>query len=71
MGWAGNVAQNWTKRNAYKMLMGKPERKRPLRRPKRKQVDNFKMGLTEIEWGVIDWVDLAHDRDKWWALVNT
>jgi hypothetical protein len=49
----------------------KPEAKRPLGRPKRRWVDNIKMYLREIEWGGMDWIDLAHDRDQWRALVNT
>jgi hypothetical protein len=59
------------KRNAYRMLVGKPEGKRPLRRPRRRWVDNIQMDLRDIEWGHIDWIDLAKDRDQWRALVNT
>jgi hypothetical protein len=52
------------KRNAYRrILMGKPERKRSLRRSRRRWVDNIKMGLREIGWGAMDWIDLAQDRD--------
>jgi hypothetical protein len=58
------------KRNAYKILVGKQEGKRPLGRPRRKWEDNIKMGLREIRWGGIDWIDLAQDRDQWRALVN-
>jgi hypothetical protein len=58
------------KRNAYMLLVGKPEARRPLGRPRRRWVDNIKMDLLEIGWGVVDWIDLAHDRDKWRALVN-
>jgi hypothetical protein len=53
------------------ILVGKPEGKKPLRRPRRRRVDNNKMNLTEIGWGVVDWIDLAQDRDQWRALVNT
>jgi hypothetical protein len=58
-------------RNAYKILVGKPEGKRLLGRPRRRWVDNIKMNLTEIGWGGMDWIDLAKDGDKWRALVNT
>jgi hypothetical protein len=59
------------KRNAYRILVGKPEGKRPLGRPRRRWVDNIKMDLREIGWDGMDWIDLAHDRDQWRALVNT
>jgi hypothetical protein len=57
--------------SVYVMLVGEPEGKRPLGRPRRKWVYNIKMDLSEIEWGGIDWIDLAQDRDLWRALVNT
>jgi hypothetical protein len=50
--------------------MGKPEGKRPLRRPRCRWVDNIKMDLLEISWGDVDWIGLPQDRDKWRALVN-
>jgi hypothetical protein len=56
------------KRNAYRILLGKPEGKRPLGRPRRRWVDNIKM---EIGWDGVDWIDMAQDRDQWRALVNT
>jgi hypothetical protein len=59
------------KRNAYRILMGKPEGKRPLGRPRRRWVDNIRMDLGEIGWDGVEWVDLAQDRDQWRALVNT
>jgi hypothetical protein len=59
------------KRNAYRILVGKPEGKRPLGRPRRRWVDNIKMDLREIGWDGMDWIELAHDRDQWRALVNT
>jgi hypothetical protein len=59
------------KRNALKILVGKPEGKRPLGRLKCRWVDNIKMGLRELEWGGMDWNNLAQGRDKWRALVNT
>jgi hypothetical protein len=48
-----------------------PERKSPLGRPRRRWVDNIKIGLGDIEWDDMDWIDLAQDRDQWRALVNT
>jgi hypothetical protein len=59
------------KRNAYRLLVGKPEGKRPLGRPRRRWVDNIKMDLGEVGWGGVDWIDLAQDRDKWGALMNS
>jgi hypothetical protein len=59
------------KRNAYKISVGKPEGKRPLGRTRRRLVDNNKMDLREIEFDVIDWIDLAQDRVQRRALVNT
>jgi hypothetical protein len=57
--------------DAYRILVGNPEGKRPLRRPGRRWVDNIKMVLREIGWNCMDWIDLAEDRDQWIALVNT
>jgi hypothetical protein len=59
------------KRNMYRVLVGKPEGKRPLGRPRHRWVDNNKIDLREIGWGGMDWTDLAHDRDQWRALVKT
>jgi hypothetical protein len=58
-------------RNAYRILVGKPEGKRPLGRPRRRSVDYIKMDLGEIGWDGRDWIELAQDRDQWRALVNT
>jgi hypothetical protein len=58
-------------RNAYRILMGKPEGKRPLGRPRRRWMDNIKMDIGVIGWDVRDWIELAQDRDQWTALVNT
>jgi hypothetical protein len=69
MRWAGHVAR-MEKRNAYKILVGMPEGKRPLGRPRRRWVGNIKMDLREIGWDVIDLIDLAQHRDQWRALVN-
>jgi hypothetical protein len=59
------------KRTAYRILVGKPEGKRPLGRPRRRWVDNLKMDLREIGWDGMDWIHLAQDRDKCRSLVNT
>jgi hypothetical protein len=59
------------KRNAYMILVGKPEGKRPLGTPRRMWVDNIKMDLREIGRDGVDWIDVAQDRDQWRALVNT
>jgi hypothetical protein len=58
-------------RNAYRILAGKPEGKRPLGRPRRRWVENIKIDLREIGWDGMHWIDLAQDRDQWRALVNT
>jgi hypothetical protein len=70
MRWARNVARMGVKRNAYRLLVGKPKGKRPLERPRRRWIDNIKMGLLEIGWSDVNWIGLAQDRDKWRALVN-
>jgi hypothetical protein len=70
MRFAGHVARMRTKRNAYKILVGKPG-KRPLGRPRRRWVDKVQMDLREIGWDGMDWIDLAQDRDQWRAFVNT
>jgi hypothetical protein len=70
MRWARHVARMGAKRNAYSILVGNPEGKRPLRRPRRRWVDNIKMDLREIGWDDRDWIDLAQDRDQWRALVR-
>jgi hypothetical protein len=59
------------KRNAYGILVGKPESKRPLGRPRRRWVDNIRMDLREIGLDGMDWIDLAQDRNQWRALVIT
>jgi hypothetical protein len=59
------------KRSAYRILVGKPEGKRQQGRPRHRWVDSVKMDLRVIGWDSIDWIDLAEDRDKWRALVNT
>jgi hypothetical protein len=59
------------KRNAYRLLMGKPERKIPQGRPRLRWVDNIKMDLGEVGCGDVDWIGLAQDRNRWRALVNS
>jgi hypothetical protein len=71
MRWADHVAGMEEKRNAYRLLMGKPEGERPLRRPRRRWVDNIRMDLGEVEWCDVDWIGLAKDRNRWRALVNS
>jgi hypothetical protein len=59
------------KRNVYRLLVGKPEGKRPLGRPRRRWIDNIKIGILEIGLGVVDWIGLVQDRYRWRALVNS
>jgi hypothetical protein len=59
------------KRNAYRLLAGKPEGKRPLGRQRRRWVDNIRMDLGEVRWGDVDWIGLAKDSNRWRALVNS
>jgi hypothetical protein len=59
------------KRNAYRLLVGKPEGKSPLGRLRRRRLDNIRMDLAEVGWGDVDWICLAQDRDRWRALVNS
>jgi hypothetical protein len=68
--WAGHVAPIGEGRGVYRVLAGKPERKRPPRRPRRRWEDNIKIDLQEGGCGGMDWIELAHDRDRWRARVN-
>ena len=70
MRWAGHVARMGEEREAYRVLMGKPERKRPLGRPRRRWVDNIRMDLQEVGCGYVDWIGLAQDMDRWRTLVS-
>ena len=71
MRWAGHVARTEEGRGVHKVLVGKPEGKRPLGRPRRRWEDNIKMDLEEVGRGYGDWMELAQDRDEWRALVST
>jgi hypothetical protein len=70
MRWAGHVARMGEGRKLYRVLVGKPEGKRPLERPRRRWEDGIKMDLKGIGWGGEEWVHLAQDRDRWRAVVN-
>jgi len=63
MRWAGHVARMDEERGVYRFLVGKPEGKRPLGRPRRRWVDNIRMDLQEVGCGYVDWIGLAQDRD--------
>ena len=67
---AGHVARLREGRGVYRVLVGKPEGKRPLGRPRRRLEDNIKMDLQEMGCGAMDWFQLAQDKDRWRALVN-
>jgi hypothetical protein len=71
MRWTRNAARMGETRNDYRILVEKPEGKRPLGRPKRRWVDNIKMDLRERGWDGVDWIELAQDREQCRALVNT
>jgi hypothetical protein len=66
----GPCSTNGEKRNAYRLLVVKPEGKRPLERLIRTWVDNIRMDLREVGWSDVDWIGLAQDRNRWRALVN-
>jgi hypothetical protein len=68
--WVGHVAQMGEGRGMYRVLAENPEGKRPLGRYKCRWEDNIKIDFQEVGCGVIDWIELALDRDRWWALVN-
>jgi hypothetical protein len=71
MRWTGHVERMGEKRNECRLLVGKPEGRRPLGRPKHRWVDNIRMNLVEVGWCDVDWIGLAQDRDRWRALVNS
>ena len=68
--WVGHVARMGEKRGVYRLLVGKPEEKRPLGIPRHRWVDNIKMVLHEVGCGCMDWIKLAQDRNRWRVLVN-
>ena len=70
MRWAGHVARMGEGRVVYRVLVGKPEGRRPLGRPRRRWEDNIKMDLGKVGCGYVDWMELAQDRDRWRALVS-
>ena len=71
MRWTGHVACMGDGRGVFRVLMGKPEGKRPIGRPRHSWEDNIKVDLQEVGCGGMDWIELAQDRDRWRALVNT
>jgi hypothetical protein len=68
---AGHVARMGKKSTAYRILVRKPEGKRPLGRPRRRLMDNIKIDLRDIGWGSMDCIDMVQDRDQWRVFVNT
>ena len=70
MRWAGHVALMGEEREVYRVLVGKPEGKIPLGRPRRRWVDNIRMDLQEVGCGYMDWIGLAQDRDRWRTFVS-
>jgi len=70
MRWAGHVVCLGEERVVYRVLLRKPERRRPLGRPRRRWVDNIRMDLQEMGCGCMDWIGLAQDRDRWRTLVG-
>ena len=70
MRWAGHVVRMGEERGVYRVLVGKPEGKRPLGRLRRRWVDNIRMDLQEVGCGCMDWIGLAQDRDRWRTLVS-
>jgi hypothetical protein len=71
MRWAGHEARIGDQWNSYRILAGKPGRKRPLGRPRRRWEDNIEMDIRETGWDGVELIDLTQDRDQWRALVNT
>ena len=70
MRWAGHVARMGEERGVYKVLMGKPDGRRPLGRPRRRWADSIRMDLQEVGCGYMDWIGLAQDRDRWRTLMG-
>jgi len=70
MRWAGHVAHMGDERGVYRVLVEKPEGRRPLGIPRRRWVNNIRMDLQEVGCGYMDWIGLAQDRDRWWTFVS-
>jgi hypothetical protein len=70
MRWAGHVARMGENRGAYRIMVGKPQGRRPLGRPRHRWEDNIKMYLQAVRWWGMDWIELARDRKRWRILVN-
>ena len=70
MRWAGHVARMGEERGVYRVLVGKPEGRRPLGRPRYRWVNNIRMDLQEVECGYMDWIGLAQGRDRWRTFVS-
>ena len=70
MRWAGHVARMGEERRVYRVLLGKPEGRRPMGRRRHRWVDNIRMDLQEVGCGYMDWIGLAQDRDRWRKLVS-
>jgi hypothetical protein len=70
MRWEGHVARMGEGRNVYRVLVGKSQGKRPLRRPRCRWEDGIKVDLRDISWGCVEWIQLAQYGDSWWALAN-
>ena len=68
--WAGHVARMGEERGVYRVLLGKPEGRRPLGRPRRRWVDNIRVDLQQVGCGYVDWIGLAQDTDRWRTLVS-
>ena len=68
--WAEQVARMGERRQVYRVLVGKPDGKKPLGRPRHRWEDNIKMNLQEVGCGGMDWIEVAQDRDRWRAFVN-
>jgi hypothetical protein len=67
----GPCSTNGEKKNAYRLLVGKPEGKRPVGRPRRRWVHKIRLDFVEVGWGDVDWIGLAQDRNRWRAVVNS
>jgi hypothetical protein len=70
MRWAGHVAHMGEGRGVYRVLVGKPEGRRPLGRPRHRWEDNIRMDFQEMGCGCVDWMEIAQERDRWRALVS-